>query len=79
MLRAQHRGRSIQHDYKEFVNNATQQHRATVLELFNLVLGWGPASDLFWSGESTANILFSCSLSVISDFLLLVKHAENDG
>lgn len=51
MLRAQHRGRSIQHEYKEFVGNAMMSQKATVLELFNLTLGWGPQSDRFWSGE----------------------------
>jgi hypothetical protein len=51
VLRAQHRGRSVQHDYTEYVGNAAQAHRSAVLELFNLTLGWGPASDAFWSGE----------------------------
>ena len=51
VLRAQHRGRSIQHDYKEFVGTALLSQKAAVLELFNLTLGWGPASDSFWTGE----------------------------
>ncbi len=56
VLRAQHRGRSIQHDYTEYVQNASLTHRATVLELFNLVLGWGPMSDAFWKGKYITNV-----------------------
>lgn len=58
VLRAQHRGRSIQHEYKEFVGNAMMSQKATVLELFNLTLGWGPQSDRFWSGKSPLFYVF---------------------
>ena len=57
-MRAQHRGRSIQHDYKEFVGTAMLSQKATVLELFNLTLGWGPASDGFWSGAFKSVLRF---------------------
>jgi hypothetical protein len=59
VLKAQHRGRSVQHDYTEYVSNAAQAHRSAVLELFNLTLGWGPASDAFWSGTQVVCVLDS--------------------
>jgi hypothetical protein len=33
------------------VGNAMLGQKAMVLELFNLVLGWGPNTDQFWSGK----------------------------
>jgi hypothetical protein len=51
VLKAQHRGRSVQSEYVEFVGSSTQMRKEVVLELFNLTLGWGPTSDKFWSGR----------------------------
>lgn len=62
MLRAQHRGRSVQNDYKEFVGNAMLGQKAMVLELFNLVLGWGPNTDQFWSGKRSCADTYRSSL-----------------
>jgi hypothetical protein len=55
VLKAQHRGRSVQSEYVEFVGSSTQLRKEVVLELFNLTLGWGPTSDKFWSGTVHKN------------------------
>ena len=73
VLRAQHRGRSIQHEYKEFVGNAMMSQKATVLELFNLTLGWGPQSDRFWEGTYILHNIFSHA----AQFCLLLEFVAN--
>ena len=42
-----------------------------MLELFNLVLGWGPMSDAFWKGISFQKMLCSIEFCLLKSFLVV--------